>query len=70
LAEYLHEAGARLPGAGTYRSEEGLPGDGIGLPDHVCSALRRLADELGLEIPAELAEFTNTADGPGSAKTW
>jgi LDH2 family malate/lactate/ureidoglycolate dehydrogenase len=70
LAEYLHEAGARLPGAGAYRREEETPGDGIGLPAHVCSAIGRLAGELGLELPAALAEITNAADGLGTAKTW
>ena len=70
LAEYLHEAGARLPGAGTYRREEGIPGDGIELPAHVCSALGQLAGELGLELPAAVTEIRNAADGPGEAKTW
>jgi uncharacterized oxidoreductase len=70
LAAYLHQAGARLPGAGAYRREEEMPGDGITLPAHVCSALGQLAGELGLELPAALAEMTNAADGPGTARTW
>jgi len=70
LAAYLHDAGARLPGAGTYRKEEEMPEDGIRLPPHVCSALRQLADELHLELPAELAEITNAVGGSGPSKTW
>lgn len=40
LAAYLHDAGARLPGAGAYHQEKELPGDGVRLPAHVCIALR------------------------------
>ncbi len=70
LAAYLHEGGARLPGAGAQQREEKAPGNGIKLPDHVCSALRRLAGELQLEVPAALPEIANAIDGPGAARTW
>lgn len=70
LAAYLNDEGARLPGAGAHRREEETSGNGIELPDHVCSALRRLAGELQLELPATLPEIANAVDGPGAAKTW
>jgi uncharacterized oxidoreductase len=70
LAAYLHEGGARLPGAGAHRREEETSGNGIELPDHVCRALRRLAGELQLELPATLPEIANAVDGPGAARTW
>jgi len=70
LAVYLHEAGARLPGAGVYHQEKAIPGDGISLPAHVCSALKQLAGELRLEVPAALADITKAADGPEPARTW
>lgn len=70
LAAYLHDAGARLPGAGAQRKQANMPGDGIMLPVHVCSALKQLAGELRLEVPAVLAEITNAADLPGAARTW
>lgn len=70
LAAYLHDAGARLPGAGAYRQEEELPEDSVRLPAHVCSALKQLAGELRLELPSALAEISNSADGPRPARTW
>ena len=70
LAAYLHESGARLPGAGAHRKEKETPEDGITLPAHVCSALKQLAGELRLELPAVLAEITNAADLPGAVRTW
>lgn len=70
LAVYLHDAGARLPGAGAYHREKELPGDGIRLPAHVCIALRQLARELRVDIPAGLAEINKAVDGPGPARTW
>jgi uncharacterized oxidoreductase len=70
LAVYLHEAGARLPGAGAYHQEKEIQEDRISLPAHVCSALKQLAGELRLELPAALAEITNAADGPEPARTW
>jgi uncharacterized oxidoreductase len=70
LAVYLHEAGARLPGEGVYHQAKEIPQDCISLPAHVCSALKQLAGELRLELPAELAEISNAADGPEPARTW
>ncbi len=70
LATYLQEGGARLPGAGAQQKKEEASRNGIELPDHVCSALRRLAVELQLELPAALPEMANAVDGPGAARTW
>jgi len=70
LAAYLNEGGARLPGAGAQQREEQTSSNGIELPDHVCSALGRLAGELHLEVPAALSDIANSTDGPGAARTW
>ena len=70
LAAYLQEGGARLPGAGSQQREKETAEHGLELPDHVCSAPRRLADELKLEIPAALSDIANAADGPGAARPW
>jgi uncharacterized oxidoreductase len=70
LAAYLHEGGARFPGAGAQQRGEKTSRNAIKLPDHVCSALRRLASELQLEVPATLPEIANAVDGPWAARTW
>ena len=70
FAAYLNEGGARLPGARAHQGKEPRSGNGIKLPGQVCSALRRLAGELQLEIPAALPEIATAVDGPGAARTW
>ncbi len=70
LAAYLQEGGARLPGAGSQQREKETVEHGLELPHHACSALRRLASELQLEIPAALSDIRNAAAGPDAAKSW
>jgi uncharacterized oxidoreductase len=70
LAAYLQEGGARLPGAGSQQWEKETVELCLGLPHHVCSALKRLAGELRLEIPAALSDIRNAAAGPDAARSW
>lgn len=70
LGAYLQEGGARLPGAGSQQREKETAEHGLELPVHVCSALRKLAGELKLEIPAALSDISNAAEGFTTAKTW
>ena len=70
LAAYLQEGGARLPGAGSQQWEKETVELGLDLPHHVCSALKRLAGDLRLEIPAALSDIMNAAAGPDAARSW
>jgi uncharacterized oxidoreductase len=70
LASYLQDAGARLPGAGSHQREKISAEQGLQLSDHVCSALKLLADELRLEIPAALPAIANATDRPGAVRSW
>jgi len=70
LAAYLAQGGARLPGAGAHQRNKGTAEHSLELPDHVCSSLRKLADELRVQIPAALPGIRNAADGSGAARPW
>lgn len=70
FAAYLQEVGARLPGAGAHRQEKRAAENGLELPEQLCSALKTLAGELGLEIPAVLPEIGSAADSTSATRTW
>jgi uncharacterized oxidoreductase len=70
LAEYLAGGGARLPGAGAYSEAQKSLEQGIELPEHLCSELKAIASELGVDVPASLSEVVNAKPYSDPMKTW
>jgi uncharacterized oxidoreductase len=70
LAAYLQDGGGRLPGEGAQQRKTSAEQDGLELDGHVCSALKRLADELQLAIPPALVEIASAEAGADGARTW
>jgi len=70
LAAYLHEGHGRLPGEGAQQRKMSAEQRGLELDGHVCSALRRLADDLQLAIPPALVEIASAAARDEGTRTW
>jgi len=70
LAAYLHEGDGRMPGEGAQQRKMRAEQGGLELDGHICSALRRLADELELAIPPALVEIASATARADGTRTW
>ena len=59
-----------MPGEGAQQRKMNTQTGGLELDAYVCSALRRLADELQLAIPPALVEIASAAAGDDGSRTW